>query len=385
MTRATTTRLYDVAVVGAGPGGSAAAHRLAAAGAEVVLLEKAELPRYKTCGGGLVARARRLLPVDVSGAVERECRVAEINALDSGVHLVVERKDPMISMTMRDALDHALVRAAQEVGAELRAGCEVRGVRQKSDRVELETSDGPLSARFVVAADGALSTVARAAGWEGGRRLVPALEWEIRVRDGLFERFSGSARFDIDVLPYGYGWVFPKREHLSIGVASFKPGRLELRALLERYRRRIGIDSIEDEERHGFVIPVAPRREGFVKGRVVLTGDAAGFADPVTGEGISFAVLSGQIAAETLRDSGFAPAVVAAEYRARVAEAILGEIKLGQRLARFLLLPRQVRAGFLRLWGGRIAERLADVFCGGTTYRDLLRDPSFYLKLLRKG
>lgn len=364
--------MYDVAVVGSGPAGSSAALDLASAGADVVLLEKQPLPRYKACGGGLVERARRLLAVDVSDAIERECRAAEINALVAGLSLRVERSQPFIFMAMRETLDYRLACAAREAGVDVRSECEVRGVHESKDRVELATGAETFTARFVVAADGALSPVARFAGWRDSRHLVPALESEVEVGQTVFERFSGAARFDVDVLPLGYGWVFPKRRHLSVGIASFRRGPIDLHALLDRYCERIGLQPTQGDDRHGFVIPIHPRKDGFVRGRVLLAGDAAGLADPITAEGISFAVGSGRLAARVLWETGFDPQEAKALYHAELERSMLAEIRLGRQLARLLFLPRKIRPFTMRLMGQGVAEQLADVFSGEMTYRALL-------------
>ena len=230
-----------------------------------------------------------------------------------------------------------------------------------------------LSARFVVGADGALSRVVASIGGEDGRQLIPALESEVRVGDRLFERFSGAARFDVDVLPRGYGWVFPKRQHLSVGIASFRRSALDMHALLDAYCQRIGLAPIEHQERHGYVIPVSPRRVGLCCDRVLLAGDAAGLADPITGEGISFAVRSGRIAARVLLETGFAPREAEIRYTAEMRD-MLAEIALARRLARLLFPPVKLRPLIMRLAGQRVAERLADVYCGRTTYRSLLTE-----------
>ncbi len=368
-----TRRHFDVAVVGSGPAGCSAAYCLAAAGADVVVIEKERLPRYKTCGGGLVIRARRLLPIDVSAAVERECMAAEISDLQSDVRVVVERAGPLISMTMRQRLDYLLLSAAREAGAELRDGCTVRGVEETGDRVELATSGGTVSARFVVAADGALSPTARAAGWKDDRRLIPALESEVSVGAKTFERLSRTARFDFGVVPNGYAWVFPKRDHLSVGVLSTRRGAVRLPAHLERYYELLGIDSIEREERHGSVIPFSSRKGDLARGRVMVAGDAAGFADPVTGEGISFAIRSGQTAGRVLAEANFVPRDVRRLYRARLAASVLRELRKGRRLAWFVYPYPALRTRLLRRHGQRIGERLADVFSGDATYPGRVR------------
>jgi geranylgeranyl reductase family protein len=362
---------YDVAVVGGGPAGASAALDLAAAGAEVVLLERDRLPRYKTCGGGLVPRAREALAVDVAGAIERECHAVEVTAPASGLRLRVERPEPIIGMMMRAEFDYRLVSAAERAGAVVRAGCTVRGIRRIKERVELETTAGKLGARFVVGADGALSRVAGSIGGEDGRQLIPALESEVQVGDRLFERFSGAARFDVDVLPRGYGWVFPKRQHLSVGIASFRRSAVDMHALLDAYCERIGLAPIEHQERHGYVIPLSPRRGGLSSGRVLLAGDAAGLADPITGEGISFAVRSGRIAARVLLETGFAPREAEMRYMVEMKD-MLAEIAFGRRLARLLFPPVKLRPLIMRVAGQWVAERLVDVFGATSTYQSLL-------------
>ena len=115
--------MYDVAVVGSGPAGSAAALALAAGGARVTVIEKAALPRYKTCGGGVVRRAVKLLPVDIRRAVERECPRAEVHFPGTGLHFSTRRSESMISMTMRETFDFLLLTAAQAAGADVEARC----------------------------------------------------------------------------------------------------------------------------------------------------------------------------------------------------------------------------------------------------------------------
>src|SRR5690348_15393961 len=179
MARNLVIAMFDVAVVGSGPAGATAALALAERGVSVVLLEQHTLPRYKTCGGGLVGRALKLLPAEVQRVVERPCADAELNLLDAGLRYHATRERPIVAMTMRARLDEALACAAVHAGATLRAPCAVTGVMLEGRHVRLDTDAEPVSAAFVIAADGATGALARLAGWEDGRHLIPALEYEV--------------------------------------------------------------------------------------------------------------------------------------------------------------------------------------------------------------
>src|SRR3989441_1003290 len=281
--------MFDVAVVGAGPAGATAALTLARRGLSVALLERDALPRYKTCGGGLVGRALALLPPEVERVFERRCAQADLHLLDANQHYRATRdppSPPIMAMTMRDRLDHVLASAAAAAGAALRAPCAVTGVTLETRHVRLDTNTGPVTAAFVIAADGATGDLARLAGWGDGRHLIPALEYGARVGDATPDRVGRGPRFDVGIIPHGYAWVFPKTAHLSVGVLTTHRGAINLHRQLEEYLRVIGL-APQAIERHGFLIPVRPRTGSLARGRMLLVGDAAGIAVTGTEEGSS--------------------------------------------------------------------------------------------------
>lgn len=361
---------YDLAVIGSGPSGANAAFEAAQRGLHTILIEKEQLPRYKTCGGGFVYRGRRALSFDVSRAVEREFYDVDIRFDAKKLALNTIRKNPIISMVMRDEFDYLIVQKAQELGVELLQGEKVTALQFEKKYTTITTTHHQLQAAFIIAADGALSPTAKLAGWEESRLMCPALEYEIKVPDADFERLSASARFDIDVVPFGYGWSFPKKNHLSVGVGNFTKSnkKINLKENYRDYLKILGIETVLEEQAHGFIIPISPRKDGFVKHNVFLIGDAAGFADPLTAEGISNALYSGKLAAEAIAESQLNVTAAHALYTEKLQEKLLPELELGVKLAALFYENRKLRNLLLRKFGQRAAEYMTDIFMGDRTY-----------------
>jgi geranylgeranyl reductase family protein len=373
---------FDVVVVGAGPAGASAALALAGRGLRVAMVEKAVPPRYKTCGGGVLRRAAALLPLDIRSVVERECHAAELVHHDPGLRFVCRREHPVISMVMRDRFDHLLTQAAQEGGAQLFAGTAVTDVEVTDAAVRLFTRVGEFRARFVISADGANSVVARKLGLPELRNVVPALECEVTLPAGERERLMQTARFDFGFVPAGYAWVFPKRDHLSIGVLTTRRGAANLPDYYRRYLDLLGIGKPLHEEKHGYLIPCEPRRGMFGMPRVMFAGDAAGLADPVTAEGITAGILSGQLAARAIVESGGDATTAARFYRDSLEEKLLRELRVARWLARVLYDWPRLRAGLLSRHGQRLSELITQIVTGETSYTAAIRRPGNYLKLL---
>ena len=380
---ATSAAEYDVAVVGAGPGGSAAALALSRGGLRVAILEKAVPPRYKTCGGGLLGRTLELLPLDLRAVVERECFSAELHHHGPALSFATQRERPVVSMVMRDRFYHLITAAAQDAGAKLLAGAAVLEVVRGADAVELRTKAGAITARLVIAADGVGSVVARQSGLAELRHVIPALECEVSVDAARFEKLRHAARFDFGLTPHGYAWVFPKREHLSIGVLTTRRGSCNLNDEYARYLAHLGLTGPLLEERHGFMLPIRPRAGLFDTPRIFPIGDAAGLADPLTAEGISAAILSGQLAAAAILASGLDEAAARRAYRARMQATLLPELRIARVLARIIYDFPRVRSGLLTRHGQRLSERLTDIVMGQTGYRETIRQPRNYWKLLK--
>ncbi|WP_057939758.1 geranylgeranyl reductase family protein [Algoriphagus resistens] len=358
---------YDVAVIGSGPAGAMAAYYLAKKGVSTVIIEKETLPRYKTCGGGLVFRARRKLPFDISAIVEREFFLIKIHLEGEQKVLSTERDVPVISMVMRDGFDSFIIQKAKELGAQLKEGHKLTDITFGKIPV-LHTSQGDIHAKMIIAADGALSPTAKITGWNETRNLIPALEYEVEVNPEDFERLSKEVRFDMDSVPHGYAWSFPKKNHLSLGIASTRRERIDLKEYYKKYVEKLGIKEILSEKAHGFQIPISPRTDGFYRKNVFLIGDAAGFADPVTAEGISNALLSGEMAAEAIIESGLDPDKAGALYEQNLEKDLLPELKTAQIASKWFYSHRIIRNLILKKYGEQIVSRMTDLFIGNRSY-----------------
>lgn len=347
------------------------------------IIEKAVPPRYKTCGGGVLRRAAALLPLDLQAAVERECLAAELVHHEPALRFVCERNQSIISMVMRDRFDHLLTQAAQQTGAQLFAGTSVLDVSMTEDNVRLATNAGEICARFVIAADGANSLVARKTGQPELRGVVPALECEVTLTPAEMEPLMRTTRFDFGVVPAGYAWVFPKRDHLSIGVLTTRRGAANLPLYYRRYLDLLGIGAPLHEERHGYIIPCRPRDGMFGARRILFVGDAAGLADPVTAEGITAGILSGQLAASAILAGDFSESAVKRIYRETLQKKLLGDLRIARWLAYVLYECPRLRAGLLSRHGGRLSELITQIVTGETSYTAAVRRPGNYLRLLR--
>jgi geranylgeranyl reductase family protein len=286
---------YDLIVVGGGPGGSAAAHAAAAAGARVLLLEKAAFPRDKPCGGGVNLRAARLLPFDLTPVVERTI---------TGVRFSVERRGAftrrypgvLTFMTRRARLDEYLARMAVAAGAELREREPARAL-DLGGRVTVRARAGTYTARVLIGADGANGVTARLAGLDGARDLAVALEGNVYPPGGPAASWADTLALDLGGIPGGYGWLFPKADHLNLGVGGWKYLAGGLRPRLDRLAHHFGFDPGAVRDLRGHHLPVRRAGAPIVRGRVMLVGDAAGLVDPLSGEGIYAAIASGRLAA----------------------------------------------------------------------------------------
>jgi geranylgeranyl reductase family protein len=368
---------YDIAIIGAGPAGAAAAFKLAEKGISTVIVEKETLPRHKTCGGGLVYRGLKSLPIDLSSSIEREFKQIHLYFTGQDLHLTANRDFPILSTVIRKDFDKLFIDEASKLGTVLMQGQKLTGLQFKKDHAILELNDQQISAKFVIAADGAYSPTAKLAGWtKDTRTLIPAYEYDIEVGPEDWERLGNDARFDMDFIPKGYAWCFPKKLHLNIGCGCLiydKANKPNLKEYCANYIKSLNIENVISEKSYGYQIPVSPRTDGFVKHNVFLIGDAAGFADPLTAEGISNAIYTGLLLAETIIESKLDVKEAEKLYLDKLNEKLIPELKSSLFLTNFFYKRTVIRNFLLSHSAERFLQKMTDIFMGDASYSTNLK------------
>ena len=338
----------DVIVAGTGPAGATAALALARAGVRVLMMERHALPRQKPCGGGISTRVLARFPW-LSAALP-QIPTHPVSSLylegPSGEIFRMQANGPVVILIRRVEFDTMLAQLAVRAGADLLAPAAIAQARQDADGVTLRTRDGrELRAPMVIAADGVNSVIARRLGMNPG---WPAARLALDMMEETPVSALRAAEPDTLSVFYGYGgahgyaYIFPKREHVNVGIGYVLPffkERVDLtpydlqRQFVGDLRAR-GLMEGESQRGHftPFLIPIGGPLRTTAAGRVLLAGDAGGFVNGFSAEGIYYAMVTGDLAAR---------AILAARRRDAVD-------------------PAAARRGYVRLWKREIGAELRD-------------------------
>lgn len=398
----------DVAIVGAGPAGVAAAVPLARAGRNVVVIDKAVFPRDKCCGDGLTTLAlHELQRLDLDRSAVADWQVVHGAVLRSPSGREVRVPLPpgpgiYAAVAPRLQLDDALVDIAVKAGVTVLQGHGFDGtVTQRDDAVELGVEGhASVSARTLIAADGMWSPVRKALGlgapgylgeWHAFRQYVTGV-------DGTASS-DLIVWFDADLLP-GYAWSFPLPDgRANVGFGVLRDGTRRIQdmrdiwaGLLDRPHIRAALGpNAELEGRHtAWPIPARVDQATLASGRTLLVGDAAMATDVMTGEGIGQALLTGRLAAEAILAGGTDAAAVRAHYTDAVRHHLVADHRMSARLGRVLAHERGARGAIAVLdrsgsWGRRNFARWmfedeprAIALTPSRWHRRLLRNPGAF-------
>ncbi len=285
--------VWDVVVVGAGPAGASAARVAAEAGGRVLLLERAGLPRYKTCGGGLIGSSQAFLPDGLDVEVHDEIDAVTFGLGNRRVRTLPSTGDVRCKMVFRDELDAALTRLAAEAGATVRDRTAVTRIEDGDGVVGLRTTTGDLvRTRALVGADGSASRVGRHIG-VSLEQVDLALEVEVPVDRRVASRWRGRMLMEWGPLPGSFGWVFPKGDICTAGVVAAKGQGDATKAYLREFLGRHELGHLTPLHDTGHLTRCRRPDSPLARNRVLVAGDAAGLGDPWSREGISFALRSG--------------------------------------------------------------------------------------------
>lgn len=359
-----------VAVLGGGPGGAFAAERLASAGLDTVLLDE-KLAWEKPCGGGLTYKAYHRYPFLLENDTPKKVVNETCLAAPKAGAVTMDLSRPLLIYSRMD-LNRMLLSRAEGAGAQLER-TRVLGIERGGAGWRLKTQHGTLEADFCIVATGARNSLRHVGTEWTASDTMSALGYYVP---------SGQNHIDIQFLPNleGYIWVFPRCGHLSVGICGKGEPAQSLRARLERYMEQKGI-AYKGARFYSHMLP-SLEHAGWKKNRLagegwLAVGDAAGLVDPITGEGIYYAMRSGDLASQVVLDEAHSPAEKAQAYRNLLGRDFAADLEFGATLAKRVFLGRFLfstvpsrMVDFIRR-SPRFRALIEDLFAGTQPYLEL--------------
>jgi geranylgeranyl reductase family protein len=342
--------MHDLLVIGGGPAGATCARRAAEKGLDVVLIEKAIHPREKPCGGALSPRAIDLLDFDISHLFEREYQAALVHT-PAGKQTVLTRDGFKGYLIQRSKFDDFLLKKASEAGVEVIQGTEIVAIEQLRKSIRALGIGESYKAHLLVGADGVNGITSKnlriRSKWDSDSVAV-CIKAEVPMDPSDIEQLmtsdKGNGLTVLDLffgrVEWGYGWCFPLRESLNIGIGCRVDKAQGLHNKWEGF-----ISYVEKTKRCKLVVtgktsarvPTGGLTGRYVARRSMLIGDAAGLVSSASGEGISYAIESGILAADVAVDAvREKSAIQITKYEQRLKQGILSELKEMRDITRIL-------------------------------------------------
>ena len=361
-----------VAILGGGPAGAFAAEQLASAGLRVQLFDE-KLAWEKPCGGGLTHKAYSQYPFLIENSTPKRLVTETVLAAPKAGDATLKLTDPLVIYSRLD-LNRMLLERAGRAGAELER-TRITGISRTTSGWQLRTNAGTAEADFCIVATGARNSLREVGTQLRAEDCMAALGYYVP---------GEQARIDIQFLPglEGYIWVFPRCGHLSVGICGKGEPAASLRKRLEAFMLERGI-SWKDAKFYSHLLPAldtASWRKNRVAGEGwMAVGDAAGLVDPITGEGLYYAIRSADLAARSVLEEAGDPAAQAAGYRNLLRRDFMADLEFGSRLAkrvflgRFLLGSVPSRMVQFTRRSPQFAAIIQDLFSGRQPYLGLKR------------
>jgi geranylgeranyl reductase family protein len=372
-----------VAILGGGPAGAFAAEQLASAGVAVLLFDE-KLAWEKPCGGGLTYKAYSQYPFLIENSTPKRFITETVLSAPRGGEASLKLDDPLLIYSRLD-LNRMLLERAEHAGAQIEKA-RVTEMSRYGSGWQLHTSSGIADADFCIVATGARNPLRDVGTQLSPEDAMPALGYYVP---------GDQAHIDIRFLPRleGYIWVFPRCGHLSVGICGKGEPASSLRKRLEQYMTERGM-AWKGASFYSHLLPSLDSgswRKNRVSGEGwMAVGDAAGLVDPITGEGLYYAIRSADLAARALLSEVGELAEKMVHYRRLLRRDFVADLEFGARLAKRVFLGRflfgSVPARMVQFTrrSPRFSAIMQDLFAGRLPYLGLKRrllknlNPSLY-------
>ena len=373
---------FDVIVIGAGPAGSMAAKECAKQGLITCLIEKHKIPRSKPCGGGITLKAIRLIDHKIPKSLI-ECYIKGFRVISPSLDSVEFHSNKIVGIsTSREKFDAFLTALATNEGCQLIDSDQVTKISVLRNKVRCTLQSGrSIEGRIIIGADGTKGITARQTGirekWNK-ERVGLCLETTIPLDEGRMKRINSDTFEMYSKNPLAYSWVLPKRSSISVGIGGVLADLYRPKMLLVNFCKTISKlkkITIPKSQFHAHLAPVGGFKRKIVADRVMLIGDAAGFIDPITGEGVYYAIKSGLLAAmackEAIENEGWNASYLERHYSKVCDQAFGRDLKIALTWAYRIHNYFSVFFKVLKYYSGTAWEDLAT---GKTTYRALQKE-----------